>query len=184
MQKWEEKETKSRLAIETNAAKIKMWEELRGSSLPQLQKDEGQKPVVPLRFQPVKSPGIYEAEFTMRGPDIVFHFWPYGYHAEERAGVTGRMPRFKAGFLGAVKNEFGIVFGTHRLTVTEDPDVGAITLIATGWGENAYARELSIKACEGIHHAMGGDDLRAKKKDPSGSSSFSPQEDAAPRRPS
>ena len=50
----------------------------------------------------------------------------------------------------------GVAYTT--VDIEHDPDVGAWFVKAKGWGENQFSRELSIKACEQLHKALGGKD--------------------------
>ena len=130
-------------------------EKAKAENLPLIQKEaEGLRPFDPVEFQPVRSPGIYEAEFGMKEEDIIFHFWPAGYHEAQRERKPE--PRFMAGFSVALTVTMGELFEDSRLEIQSDKDMGAIFVKARGWGKNQFARELAIKACEGVHSRMGG----------------------------
>jgi hypothetical protein len=154
---WLEKNTETNEVAAPNAAREQILDEARAEGLPTIKKeaDAGVKPFATVQLQPVKSPGIYEAEFGVKDADVIFHFWPSGYHAAERRGAAA--PRFKDGFEAAVKKVMGDTFDPNRVAMDTDPDVGALFVRAKGWGEAQFHRDLCIKACEQIHAAMGGE---------------------------
>lgn len=153
---WLEKNTETNQVSEADASRSKLLSEVKKGSLPTIRKEagEGYKPFEQVAFQPVKSPGIYEAEFGVKGPDLLFHFWPYGYHLADAQGKA--VPRFPKDFLPKLKKVMGETFETSRVEISEDQDVGAIFVKAKGWGEKQFHRELSVRVCEAIHKAMGG----------------------------
>ncbi len=108
----------------------------------------------PIHFQPVRSPGIYEAEFGQKREDILFHFWPYGYHAADNDKKV--LPRFPNGFPSVLLRVMTEIFKEGRVEMSYDADMGSWFVKAKGWGSSMFARELSIKACEGVHKGMGG----------------------------
>lgn len=132
------------------------YEKAKAEGLPVVEKEaeSGVRPFESVKFQPVISPGIYEAEFGVKGRDLIFHFWPDGYHKAERN--SQRLPTFKKDFLLNLEQTMGDVFGSHRIQVQEDLDVGAIFVQAHGWGENDNVNKVAINACEKFHKAMGG----------------------------
>lgn len=139
-----------------DAARVRELEEGKRESLPILEREarKGQMPIEPIRFRPVKSPGIYEAEFAQKDKDLIFHFWPYGYHQAERDRRAA--PKFKTGFEKALTDSMENVFSSNRVTVSLDRDVGAYFVKAANWGEHQFMSELAIKACEQVHKALGG----------------------------
>ena len=135
--------------------RAKLFDMAKDSSLPVIQR-EGDKPFDVIKFQPVRSPGIYEAEFGVRGEDLIFHFWPYGYRLAESSGKA--VPHFKKPFTTVLDVEMKKSFGTNRVELVEDKDMGSWFVKAKGWGVNQFYRELAIKVCENIHKNMGGSD--------------------------
>lgn len=121
--------------------------------LPRVQKEEV-KAFDPVKYQPVRSPNIYDAEFGVKGNDLIFHFWPFNYHEAERRNI--RLPDFAPQFEGKLKLEMEKVFGAHRVEFKYDGDMGAWYAKANGWGENQFAFDLAVKACKALHLAMGG----------------------------
>jgi len=154
---WLEKEIETNKVGRTDAARTKVLDEERDAGLPTITKesDSGQKPFAQMQLQPVKSPGIYEAEFGVKNEDVIFHFWPSGYHVADRRGVAA--PKFKPGFEAVLTKVMGDVFDPKRVVVENDIDVGALFVRAKGWGEAQFYRDLCIQACEKLHAAMGGE---------------------------
>lgn len=154
---WLEKNSETNSVGAADAARTKVLDETREENLPIIKKetDSGQKPFTPVQLQPVKSPGIYEGEFGVKGDDVIFHFWPSGYHAAERRGAAA--PKFVAGFEVMLKKVMGDVFDAKRIKVEHDVDVGAWFVRAIGWADAQFHRDLCIKACEQLHAALGGE---------------------------
>jgi hypothetical protein len=134
----------------------KSFENTKSELLPIAHKESltGAKTIQPIDFQPVKSPGNYEAEFAVKGEDVIFHFWPWGYHEAERRGVA--LPRFKKNFAEKLNSSMAKTFGQHRIQISEDPDMGAFFVKAVGFGINQFHRELCIEACENLHNEFEG----------------------------
>lgn len=132
-----------------------LFREVKKKEVPLMQREaeSGTKPFEPLKFQPVRSPK-YEAEFALKGDDVIFHFWPPGYHQAEAAGQ--RTPNFQKGFEGLLRGCLKDTFGT-RFDLENDDDLGAFSAKAKGFGLNQFHRELAIKLCEKLHYALGGD---------------------------
>lgn len=153
---WLEKDQTTDQIAEADAERAKLLNEVKKGSLPTIRKESelGAPPFKELELQPVKSPGIYEAEFGVKDANVIFHFWPWGYHA---ADVAGRAtPKFSKDFLPKLTRIMGETFDPKRVEIKEDPDVGAIFVKALSWGESQFHRELSVKACEALHKALGG----------------------------
>jgi len=123
---------------------------------PILQKDaaKGEVPFAPVKLQPVKSPGIYEGEFGIKDGDLLFHFWPYGYGLAKRGGLAS--PRFKGNFEKALKDAMEVSFGVTRVKGEYVPEEGSWFVCAKGWGKSQFWYDLSVKACEKLHYALGG----------------------------
>lgn len=154
---WTVFHTPSRTKLEADEEKTKQYEEAKKDSLPAIQKEaeEGVKPFEPIRFQPVHSVGFFEAEFGMRKKDIIFHFWPDGYHQAERDKRV--LPRFPKGFGELLLKVMSDAFDPMRIEVYEDKDVGAWFVKALGFADSTFARELAIKAVTSVHKALGGE---------------------------
>lgn len=152
---WTEKDPKS--ANGTHSAtneRAQLLSKTKEEFLPIAAKEasSGDKGIQTVEFQPVKSPGTYEAEFAVKGEDVIFHFWPWGYHDAERRGET--LPRFKKGFQASLAKAMSEAFDSKRVEIQDDPDMGAIFVKASGFGTNQFFRKLSIDACERLHKSF------------------------------
>lgn len=153
---WIEQKTKTGVTYVPDAAHIEEFEKGKREVMPVLEReaDRGQLPIVPVRLRPVKSPGIYEAEFGAKDEHLVLHFWPYGFHQAKRDGTAA--PRFKSGFEEKLREAMEHVFNANRVSVQFDKPMGSFSVLALNWAEHQYASELAIQACERLHKAMGG----------------------------
>ena len=155
---WIESSNAGQSVGSVDAERAKVLDLAREEKLPVIEKEAatGVKSLDPLKFQPVHSPGIYEAEFAMKGDDIIFHFWPWGYHKSDRNGE--KTPRLSRNFPAVLSQVFTNLFGSGRFDIENDEDMGAHYVRCIGWGSNQFARDLAIKACKGLHSALGGVD--------------------------
>jgi hypothetical protein len=144
------------MTVGVDAQKANEYDQAKAEGLPVVTKEAegGIKPLDPVKFQPVRSPGIFEAEFGVKGKDLIFHFWPDGYHKADRNSLAP--PAFKKDFLQRLTKTMVDTFTKERVLIEEDRDMGAFFVKAHGWGENDSYREISIKVCEIFHKAMGG----------------------------
>lgn len=150
---WLEKDQQTK---EIRRKSSKELDETRESSLPIVSKeaDIGAPPFEPIKFSPVIGTDIFEGEFAVKNEDVIFHFWPHGYHAADAAGRT--TPSFKKGFPETLKVVFEKEFGKGRIEIQDDRDMGALFVRATGWAANQFHREISVKALRELFVAMGG----------------------------
>lgn len=156
---WTQKDNESQSVGSVEGDRSREYDMVRQNNLPKLQKeaDDGEVPVQPVEFQPVRSPGIYEGEFGVKMNDLLFHFWPSGYHdALKKQQVPPSFPSRPVPFEIALSASFTDVFGKNRVEVKHDGDMGAYFVKATGFGVNQFHREMAIRACEKLHAAMGG----------------------------
>lgn len=152
---WTERNLETRTDSTAPAEKAKVLDKEKEKSFPTMMKEANEiRPFDPINLQPVISPGIYEAEFGVKGKDVLFHFWPYGYHTAERRSTAS--PRFEKNFRSKLKEAMDHSFEAHRVEIIDDADVGALCVIAKNWGDSLFARELCVKACEKLHQLMGG----------------------------
>lgn len=114
--------------------------------------NSGDKLLKPIDFQPVISPGHYEGEFAKKDADIIFHFWPHGYHEAENAGRYP--PRFEKNFEAVLKASMEKTFGPGRFEMHNDSDMGAIFVKVFSFGLSEFYRELCIEVCELIHNGL------------------------------
>lgn len=154
---WVERNTEN-TASGVAAPKAAEFDEAKLQVMPVITKEagRGEVPVQQVHFQPVKSPGIYEAEFANKDGTVIFHFWPYGYHQAERDGKP--TPRFKPDFEKKLRAVMVPAFGERALSFEQDKDMGSWFVSAAGWGERQFYRDLAIKACRDLHYALGGTD--------------------------
>lgn len=154
---WVEMDQATRQVISKDPSRSKEFEGEKANSLPVIEKESGKGAALfdPIKFQPVVGTGIYEAEFGVKNGDVIFHFWPHGYHAADAAGRA--TPSFKNGFKDALKSVAEKEFGKNRIELKDDRDVGALFLRAIGWAESQFHRQLSVKVCETLYKSLGGE---------------------------
>src|SRR5512140_1056144 len=149
---WIEQEHQSRQRLPVTQARALERDKTKEEELPRIadEAERGMKPVEPIKFQPVHSPGLFEAEFAMRevwseggvGKDVIFHFWPWGLHT---ADVSGKArPAFKKGFAETLKQ----VFEKHYVSVEirDDRDMGAYFVRLRGVGGQQFWFKLAVNA--------------------------------------
>jgi hypothetical protein len=155
MPTWQEQETNSRKPIPVTAEKAADLDKAKEEGLPTVIKQaaKGELPVQPVQLQPVRSPGIYEGEFGVKDDDLIFHFWPYGYHDADRKGLA--TPRFKKDFESTLKAVAAREL-RNRAVVEHDQDVGAYFVRGTGWGTSQFHHDIAVKFCQALHTALGG----------------------------
>jgi hypothetical protein len=154
---WLEQDVKTGKQAHVAPPKARELDQVKAESLPVIEKeaDRGQRPFETIKFQPVRSPGIYEAEFAAKEEDLIFHFWPYGYRKAKRAGTAA--PWFNKKFEPTLTTSMKKVFGEQRVEIAHDKDMGSFFVKAIGWGEHQFARDLSIQVCEEVHKTLGGE---------------------------
>lgn len=154
---WNEQEMRGRKPLTVTPERAAVLDMARSEALPVVKKEvgTGDKSVEPIKFQSVLSPGIFEAEFGTRGDDIIFHFWPWGFHEAERLGK----PRvaFTPGFGAALSQALVDVLDGLHVHVEEVRDMGSWYASATGYAKKQFWRELAIKAITRLHHDLGGE---------------------------
>lgn len=154
---WTEREVATGKEVDVTADKARMLDEVRKSSLPIVQKESesGVRPFETVKLQPVKGIGTFEAEFGLKGDDVIFHFWPYGYHdADRNEGMA--LPQFPKNFMKILNDAMAKVFNIDRVELALDADVGAWFVKAKGYAQNQFHRNLCIEAVTVLHRALGG----------------------------
>jgi hypothetical protein len=153
---WKEIHTQTRQEMDVSREKARSLEEEK-KGLPKLQQeaDQGVKSIEPMRFQPVNGTDHFESEFGIKGDDIIFHFWPWKYHENERNNRP--VPRFPKKFPSTLVATMGRVFDPMRIEIFEDRDVGAWFVKAVGYGSTTFHRDLSLKAITELYKALGGE---------------------------
>ena len=154
---WIEQEHESRKKLNVTPDRVAVLDALKEATLPIIKKEalSGDRAIEPLHFQPVHSPGIFEAEFAKKGNDLVFHFWPWGFIQAERSGKI--RPAFPIEFLATLRHTMITHFGTSNVELNDDRDVGAYSVIVRSFGARQFWHELSVKAVTDLHKAMGGE---------------------------
>jgi hypothetical protein len=154
---WVEQELKERKRLEVTPAREKLLNEVKKTSLPAVLREaaSGDKTLDPIRFQPVKSVGRFEAEFAKRDGDIIFHFWPWGLHTADREGKPRPpfTPEFRAALPMALYEEFDV----KLVSITEDRDMGAFFVKAESYGKKQFWFDLARKVVTALHRRLGGD---------------------------
>lgn len=156
---WEQREgsgARKHLGAVQDLAKAQELDKVRDELLPDLlhEADSGVKPIEPVRFQPVKSPGLYEAEFAMKDGALIFHVWPWGYHEAQR--LEQREPTFKADFEQTLRAALATNFRPTQSEFSFDGDMGAWFVKVVGYAESQYWFEHAVQCLETLHAAMGG----------------------------
>jgi hypothetical protein len=152
---WTEQESKDRKKLEVSAERASLLDKVKKETLPTIKKEAatGDKPVEAIRFQEVKSPGNFEAEFGLQGTDVIFHFWPWGLHAAERDGRP--RPPFVQGF----GHSLSLIMKKHfgRADMSEDRDMGSWFVRIPGLGAKQFWFRLSVQAATELHEHLGGE---------------------------
>lgn len=150
---WVEQKTQTRENVEVTEAKAKLLNEVK-KDLPVVQKeaDGGVRPFEALKLQPILGSNTFEAEFGVKGDDVIFHFWPWGYHDAERKNE--RPPHFLPDFEKKLMAAMTEIF--KRAEVSKDEDVGAFFVRIPSGAEYQFHRDMSIKAVSAFHVSLGG----------------------------
>lgn len=154
---WTEREVETGKEMDVTAAKARMLDEVRRASLPIVQKeaDSGVRPFETVKLQPVRATDTFEAEFGVKGNDIIFHFWPWNYHAADRKeGAV--LPKFRKEFETILRAAFGQVYEISRVETSYDADIGAWFVLAKGYAGNQFHHKVCIEAVTILHKALGG----------------------------
>ncbi len=154
---WVEQASTTRENIKVSVDKAKSLNETR-KDLPVIQEEaaKGVRPFQSVAFQPIQGVNTFEAEFTAKGDDLIFHFWPWGYHGADRAG-SPRLPTFPKTFESVLKDVFAKTF-PHSPTIEReyDADVGAWFVRVVNGATNHFHFQLCVKAASDLHVALGG----------------------------
>lgn len=153
---WTERQMKTGEQMNVDEARARLLNEVKKESLPVVQREsESTKPFEKVEFQPIKGVGTFEAEFGVRGEDVLYHFWPWGYHDADRKDGE-RLPAFKKDFEKILSQAMAKVFGQGRCDVSYDADIGAWFVRANGFSSNQFFRDLCVEAAKTLHKDMGG----------------------------
>jgi len=153
---WVEQEQQGRKKLTVTEERAALLDKVKAEALPPIRHEvaNGDKPFEPIRFQPVRSPGLFEAEFAKKEDDVIFHFWPWGLHEAERSGKP--RPPFSKNFRDVLQKAFKHSFGADA-ELSEDRDMGAWFVKVRGLGRKQFWHDLSVKAATLVHTELGGD---------------------------
>lgn len=153
---WIEQEHQSRKKLTVTDEKQALLDKVKAETLPTIRQEasKGDKSVAPIRFQEVKSPGLFEAEFGLKEDDLIFHFWPWGLHIAERNGQPrpAFMPGFREALLAAVTATY-----SAGVDLQEDRDMGAFSVRVLGAGKKQFWYDLALRTVKDVHKRLGGD---------------------------
>lgn len=154
---WVEQETQERKQLQVTPEREKQLDEVKNEVHPAIVREaaQGDKPFEPIRFQPVKSPGLFEAEFAKKESDLVFHFWPWGLHAADRGDQP--RPPFTKDFRPQLTCALHDVFDSNKVTIKEDRDMAAIFVKVEGYGMKQFWFDLAHKVVTNLHLRLGGE---------------------------
>ena len=154
---WVEQELKNRKPLDVSPKRAETLNEVKKQVHPIIVKEaaQGDKPFEALKFQPVKSPGLFEAEFAKKDSNLIFHFWPWGLHEADRTGQP--RPPFSSNFRNELKKTMDETFNARFVHIAEDRDMGAIFVQITGGGAKQFWHDLGVKAVTSLHHKLGGE---------------------------
>jgi hypothetical protein len=154
---WLEQELKDRKQLPVSQERAKTLDTTKMEVHPIIVKEaaQGDKGFDAIRFQPVKSPGIFEAEFAKKDSDLIFHFWPWGLHEADRTGSP--RPPFSPRFRYELQSIMESVFDKRFVKIDEDRDMGSMFVKVTAAGAKQFWHDLGVKAVTKLHHALGGE---------------------------
>jgi hypothetical protein len=156
MSGWTERETESRKEKEVSPQKAAELDAARDKDLPVIQKEAaGAKLFDQIKFQPVRAYGYFDAEFAVKDGNIIFHFWPHGFHEAQQVGK--RIPDFPVAFESKLNQAMSHAFTRNRVEVREDRDMGAYFVKATGYGSSISPFEMAVGACQRLYRSLSGE---------------------------
>lgn len=154
---WTEREVATGKETDVTTAKAQLLDEVKKSSLPIVQKeaDGGVRPFETVKLQPVRATDTFEAEFGVKGEDVIFHIWPWNYHVADRKEGTV-LPKFRKDFETILRASFGKVYDSSRVQASYDGDLGSWFVLVKGYAQNQFHRNVCIEAVTLLHKALGG----------------------------
>lgn len=162
---WIEQEHASRRHLQVTEERALELDKTKQESYPVIAGEVGRgiKPLKEVRFQPVQSPGIFEAEFAQRDSttddgkisrDVIFHFWPWGLHAADKREEI--RPSFRRGFKEALQKVMTSEY-QGLVQIEDDRDMGAFFVRIRGAGGQQFWHQLAVKAVTTLHLSLGGE---------------------------
>lgn len=124
------------------------------SGIPIITKEPSSRPFDQVRPQPVIGDKTFEGEFFVKGKDVIFHFWPFGYHKAD--DLNKIPPRFNKKIESVLKSCFEKNIIRYKVEISEDRDMGAWFVKIVNGSENLFYYDNAIAVCESIHEALGG----------------------------
>lgn len=115
----------------------------------------GGKPIDPIHFQEVLGPKIFEGEYGVRGEDIIFHLWPYGYH--QAMDDNKFPPKFHKNFKGQLVVSVAKVFPTNKVELENHIQrMGSLYVCIYGGASGMFHDQKCIEFCEDLYKELGG----------------------------
>lgn len=154
---WVEQELKNRKPIDVSRERERVLDATKREVHPIIiqEASQGDRPFEPIKFQPVKSPGLFEAEFAKKEADLIFHFWPWGLHEADRNGTP--RPPFTAKFRYELQSVMDQTFDKRFVKIDEDRDMGSMFVKIAGAGAKQFWHDLGVKAVTLLHQRLGGE---------------------------
>lgn len=154
---WIEQELKDRKKLVVTEERSKTLDSIKAEVHPIIVNEaaQGTKPFEPLKFQPVRSPGHFEAEFAKKGSDVIFHFWPWGLHEAERNNQP--RPPFDKSFRVHMHGALYEFYDSKLVVVEEDRDMGSFFAKVIGAGTKQFWFDMAIKCLTNLHYRTGGE---------------------------
>jgi len=110
------------------------------------------KIIEPIQFQPVKAPGHYEAETAVRGQDVIFHIWPWGYH--QAVAEEARPPSFRPKFQDWISTAFLSEYPDANIFIDYDADMGSFFVKIHGVGVSQFWMKRAIQCLENLYNLL------------------------------
>lgn len=155
--KWHERDQKTGHQGIASEEKARELDAAKKEQLPSLATEtSGVRPFEQIRFQPVHAHGLFDAEFAVKGKDIIFHFWPYEFHKAQKEMWT-RDPKFPKQFPDKLKEAMKKSFAPNRTEQTYDEEMSAYFVKAVGYGEAMSPFVLATDVCRELYRLLGGE---------------------------
>jgi hypothetical protein len=153
---WQKRVTGEKQDVLVDSESAAAYEQAKAEKLPVIEREAtGVRPFEQLKFQPVTAHGFFDAEFAEKGEDIVFHFWPYGFHKAQRSG--SKSPAFPKDFQEKLRKAMRKSFADNRVVVDEDKDMGSFFVKAVGYTKALSPFKLATDVCKELYVLMGGE---------------------------
>jgi hypothetical protein len=161
---WKEKVfgLKDRNPTEISGSKKIEYDNARETGIPRLEREwesvdtkVGGKPIDPIHFQEVIGPKIFEGEYGVKGEDIIFHLWPYGY--QQSMDDNKFPPKFHKNFKDQLGKSLTKVFTTNTVDQeNHQSTMGSIYVCIRGGASGMFYKQKCIDFCEDLFLNLGG----------------------------